>query len=146
MTARCAYLFNYQGKKLVLRSGGVATLCYHLDRRSVRTKRDKDVRRRGVVLRHCTSRRRFLGAGFFISSKFSNIDFRHRKLRTVLRRIRTKQITAIVAGSLSHLNEGCLGANRLVRVMFPRGKMHCVTVGSKISATQRSGRFAPLQG
>lgn len=140
------YLSIIKGRSGVLRASGVATLCYELDRRSVRTKRDRDVRGRGLVLRGCTSRRRFFGAHFFMSSKFSNIDFRHRKLRTVLRRIRTKGITAIVAGSLSHLKHGCLGANRLVRVIFPRCRIHCVTVGSNMSATERSGRFAPLQG
>lgn len=60
--------------------------------------------------------------------------------------MRTKGVGYIMAGSLSHLNEGCVVAKRCARLCFPDRGIHCVTVSSNMSDRGNRDRVTPFGG
>lgn len=126
---------------------GVATLCRHLSESSSLTNRSGSVAGRGGCLRSCTGGGNFGGAYRFASSNFSKIGFGHPNFRSLVGRMRTKGIRALVIGSVDHLKQGCLRINFCARILFPRGGIQFLTVGGDVSdGGTSSGSFTPFLG
>lgn len=126
---------------------GVATLCRELSESSRLRNRSGDVLGRGGCLRSCTHGDNFGGVRRFASSKCDKAGFGHPNFRSVVTRVRTKRVTAIVMGSVDHFKHGCLRIKFCARVRFPSGNIQFVTVGGGISDTgPASGSFAPFLG
>ncbi len=72
------------------------------------------------------------------SSNIDNSAFSHTSFREVVSSVSTKGMGYIVIGSRSHFKHSCVRIKGCGRGVFPRGKIHFVTVGRNCSSTSTS--------